>query len=311
MVLLQCAESSGPSEDADLPVPARGDGGGDVATSGDGGADTSAPLPACDVNQPFGAPVRLPELDALSARAAPHLSADELTIYFTTTSATNSSDLSMASRAAKGAPFANEKTLPQSTVDPENGPAVAADDLSLWFYSLRNGSADLFFATRTSSTVPFGTASAVPVVNGTSTIEANPYFRTAGSELWFVSERPGSALLDVYVSQKTGATFTTPTRVAEVSSAGDEFSPQPSEDGLTLILGSDRTGTKGKEDLWISHRTSVTLPFDAPVPLTELNSASDDQPGWLSADGCRIWFSSNRETNDARQQIFYAERPAL
>ena len=36
---------------------------------------------------------------------------------------------------------------------------------------------------------------------------------------------------------------------------------------------------------------------------------TDTWTGWLSADGCRIWFSSGRETADDHQQIFFAERP--
>ena len=145
-----------------------------------------------------------------------------------------------------------------------------------------------------------------------TTIEANAYFRSSGSELWFVSERAGSQLLDVYVSTRTGTSplsFAEPTRIAELSSAADEFLPQPSEDGLTVILASDRAGGLGKQDIWIARRTSTTVPFEAPVALAELNSQSTDQPGWLSADGCRSWFSSGRLTSDARQQIFFAQRP--
>src|SRR5205823_5944074 len=113
----------------------------------------------------------------------------------------------------------------------------------------------------------------------------------------------------IYTSIRTGNTFSDPTLHAELSSASDEFCPQPSEDGLTIILASDRAGGKGKQDIWIAHRATTSAKFGAPVPITEINSAETDEPGWLSADGCRIWFSSGRETADARQQIFFAERP--
>jgi Tol biopolymer transport system component len=230
-------------------------------------------------------------------------------MYFTTTTATTSSDLMMAARATKTAPFGGVTRLPQSTAGAENDPMASADGLSLWFHSIKNGSADLFLATRTSTSVDFGAAALVPTVNQGTTIEANAYFRSAASELWFVSERPGSQLLDIYVSKRTGLTFATPARIAELSSAADEFLPQPSEDGLTVIFASDRAGGQGKDDLWIARRAIDTALWGSPEPLTELNSATTDHPGWLSADGCRIWFSSGRETNDARQQLFYAERP--
>ena len=317
-LVLHCTSNGDlPQEENPTPLPTRKDSGGGGTredagpTPDDGGSDTSAPS-ACDVTKPFGAPVRVLDFDANTHRASPRFSADELTIYFTTNSPTNSSELTMASRASKSGPFAGETVLPQSTVDAENDPTVGADGLTLWFHSLRNGSADLFLATRAAPSGPFGAAMVVPTANGATTIEATAYFRTSASELYFVSERTGSALLDVYVSKKSGSAFSTPKLVPELSSAGDELSPMVTEDGLTAIFGSDRAaGGKGKEDIWIAHRASDAVPFSVPSPLTELNSASTEQPGWISADGCRIWFSSGRDTADARQQIFYAVRPPL
>ncbi len=318
-LVLHCTSNGDAGSDDDLPtLPVRKDSGGGGVNEPpdpdpdpeDGGSETSVPSP-CDVTKPFGAPVRLQDFDATAHRASPRLSADELTIYYTTNSTTDSSQLTMASRASKSGPFAGETILPQSTVDAENDPSVGGDGLTLWFHSLRNGSADIFFATRAAPTGPFGAAIVVPMVNGATTIEATPYFRSTTNDLYFVSERTGSVLLDVFVSKKSGSAFSTPVLVPELSSAGDEFSPMVTEDGLTAIFGSDRAAGKGKEDLWIAHRASDTVPFSVPSPLTELNSSSTDQPGWISADGCRIWFSSGRDTADARQQIFYATRPPL
>jgi hypothetical protein len=76
-----------------------------------------------------------------------------------------------------------------------------------------------------------------------------------------------------------------------------------------MLFASDRDGGAGKMDLWIARRASTAAPFAPPTPLTELNSPNVDQAGWLSADGCRIWFSSGRATADLRQQIFFAQRP--
>jgi Tol biopolymer transport system component len=312
-IFVQCKKSSSPAEDdTPIPNPERMLPDADVEEAAppptDSGSDTSPPT--CDRTQPFGKPVRVAELDANGAFTHPRLSPDELTMYFTQTTATTSSDLVMAVRASKSAPFGAPTVLPQSTMDAENDPSVGADNLTLWFHSTRSGSsADIFFATRTATMGPFGTAAVVPTVNGDMTIEATPYFRSAANELWFVSERTGSQLLDIYVSTRTGDTFSDPLRNEELSSASDELLPQPSEDGLTVILASDRTGGQGKQDIWIAHRATTSAKFDVPVALTEINSDQTDEPGWLSADGCRIWFSSGRETADAHQQIFFAKRP--
>jgi Tol biopolymer transport system component len=311
LLLLHCGTSSPSANDDPVALPSRTtpDAATDAPAADAADAAPDTPAAACDPTKPFGAPVRIADFDAASANTSPRLSPDELTMYFTTTTATTNSDLMMAARATNTAPFGSVVRLPQSTAGAENDPMASADGLTLWFHSIRNGSADLFFATRASTGVDFGAAALVPTVNQGNTIEANAYFRGSASELWFVSERMGSELLDIYVSRRTGLTFDTPTRIAELSSASDEFLPQPSEDGLTVIFASNRPGGQGNDDLWIAHRASDTALWDSPAPLTELNSASTDQPGWLSADGCRIWFSSGRETSNTTQQLFYAERP--
>ena len=51
-------------------------------------------------------------------------------------------------------------------------------------------------------------------------------------------------------------------------------------------------------DLWTSTRATVTAPFPAPVHLTALSTDADEVPGWLSADGCRLYFGSTRSGNN-------------
>lgn len=319
LLLLQCGGGDAASDDPDIALPERTGRDGAADGRSDSASDSSTtfgldgsspPSPACDPSKPFGTPVRIAEFSATAARSTPRLTPDELSIFFTTNGADAGSDLSMASRSSTTAPFAGEKILPQSGATNDNDPMVAADQLSLWFHSNRNGTADIFVATRMSTMVAFGAAATVPNVDQPTTNENHAYFRSNGSELWFISDRAGPAgSFDIYMAKQTGGTFAAPTRVAELSSAAQDWQPQPSEDGLTILFASDRDGGAGKLDLWIARRTSIAMPFGAPVPLTELNSPTVDQAGWLSADGCRIWFSSGRETADARQQLFFAQRP--
>jgi hypothetical protein len=317
LLLLQCGGGDASSAGDDIALPTRVDGMTDGGPPIEDGPRTDAtafapdaPPPRCDPAKPFGAPVRLADFDAKAMRSTPRLTPDELAIYFTTNGADAGADLSMAKRASTTAPFAGETILAQSTPSNENDPMVAADQLSLWFHSNRAGTADIFLATRAATGAPFGTAAAVPGIDLPTANENHAYFRSEGSELWFISDRPGTAGgFDIYVATRTGTMFAAPARVAELSSAGQDWQPQPSEDGLTVLFASDRDGGAGKMDLWIAHRGSTAAPFAPPTPLTELNSPSVDQAGWLSADGCRIWFSSGRATADLRQQIFFAQRP--
>lgn len=316
LLALQCGGDGSARDRGDLPLPERADlvdaGTNDTSTASSP-LDSSViePLaPACDVAKPFGAPVRLPELDAAAARSTPRLSADELSLYFTSHGATTGSDLSVAVRPSTSAPFADEKPLLQSTAANDNDPSVGADHLTLWFHSARNGSADIFSATRASTDVGFGVAAPIAAVNQEATNENQAYFRLGGDELWFISDRPGGAGgYDIYVSTRSAGVFAAPSRVSELSSPSADWQPQPSEDGLTILFASDRAGGAGKLDLWVARRASTSVPFEAPVPLAEINSPAVEQAGWLSADGCRIWFSSGRETADDHPQLFFAQRP--
>jgi Tol biopolymer transport system component len=319
LLLVQCGGGDPAADDPDLVLPDRVDSIDSGKPANDGSRDAppptdsslvDAPAPACDPTKPFGTPVRMAEFDAAGHRSTPRLAADELTIYFTTNVGVDPPDLAMATRASKGAPFSNQTILPQSGPSNDHDPAVGADDLSLWFHSGRNGTADIFLSTRASKGMPFGAAVAIPTVNQATTNENHAYFRAAANELWFISDRPGGAGgFDIYVSARNGTAFGAPTRIAELASPTADWQPQPSEDGKTILFASDRPGGKGLLDLWTATRADASAPFATPAPITELGSPNVDQAGWLSADRCRIWFSSGRNTADAYQQLFFAERP--
>lgn len=305
-----------PAADDPIGLPDREEPDGARTDAGDGGADAAladSRAPGCDLAKPFATPTRLTELDEATPRSTPRLSADELSLYFTTRgdSGTTGADLGVVTRMSKAAPFGSEKILDQSGAASDNDPSVSLDHLELFFHSGRNGTADIFTSTRASTSVPFGDAGILgPAVNGTMTNENQPYYRAAGGELWFISDRPGGAgLYDIYVSTKTSGAFALPTRVVELSSPSEDWQPQPSNDGLTVVFASDRPNGLGKLDLWIARRASTAVPFGIPTAMTELNSAFTEQAGWLSADGCRIWFSSGRNTNDLGSSLFFAERP--
>ena len=310
LVFVQCGGDDHASGGDDLALPDRVD----IIDTGiiDGAftvdSSTGDAGPRCDRGKPFGTPVRLAEFDATTTRATPRLSADELTIYFTTLTEAGGVDLAMATRSSTTMPFAGESILPQSGPLNDHDPTVGADNLTLWFHSGRNGTADIFLSTRSSTAGEFGAAAPI-ALNSDASNENHAYYRAASGELWFISDRLGSAGFDIYRSQRDGSAFATPSRVSELASDASDYQPQPSEDGLTILFSSDREGGMGSIDLYLARRASVSVPFEPPVPLTELNTATAEQAGWLSADGCRIWFSSGRETNGVGQQLFSAQRP--
>lgn len=298
--------ASGDSVESDIPLPDR------VPTT-DGGPEARADAaPACDPARPFGAPRLVPGLDTSDFFATPRLSPDELSIYFTTLAPRDGAlqaDLVRAVRTSRDAPFGPATLLAAlNTPQQDNDPMIASDHRSLWFSSSRSGNNELYVARRASTGEEFGAHELVPGLAGPSQ-DMHPYYRPAGPELWFTSDR-GDSGTDIYVAALRDGSFGPATLVSELSTPAVDVQPQVTEDGLGVLLASNRDGGSGGFDLWIASRTSTTEKFRAPTALAGINTRDDEYAGWISPDGCRVYFSSNRDTDaQPRHRLWYADRP--
>jgi Tol biopolymer transport system component len=291
----------------DIPLPDR------VPAAEAGGEEAAADARrACDSKLPFAAPMLVPGLDPGVFFATPRLSPDELSIFFTTLSVIDGSlqaDLVRAVRPARDAPFGPATLLGAlNTPASDNDPTVGSDFLALWFSSARSGNNQLYVARRTSTSEEWGAHALVPGLAGPSQ-DTHPYYRAAGPELWFTSDR-GDAGTDIYVAPLRDGSFGPVTLVPELNTPAVEAHPQVTEDGLGVLLASNREGGAGGFDLWVASRRSTTEKFGAPTSLAEVNTADDEYGGWISPDGCRVYFSSNRDTDaQPHHRLWYAERP--
>jgi hypothetical protein len=67
--------------------------------------------------------------------------------------------------------------------------------------------------------------------------------------------------------------------------------------GLELYFSSTRDGDHADSDLYVARRPSLTATFGEPEALTDLNDPegrSEERMPWLSADGRRLYFVSDR-----------------
>jgi Tol biopolymer transport system component len=200
--------------------------------------------------------------------------------------------------------------LPQSGTAGDHDPSVSADHLTLFFHSARSGVSDLYVATRASLTTPFGAAALVPGVNDPAAGDAHPYFRSAGGgELWLTSLRGGTTYR-IFRAKQSGTGFASPELVPGLSGAWHDWQPMITEDGRSLLFSSTRPGGQGGYDLWTASRASDDGAWEDLAPLSDANSPGNEFAGWLSADRCRVYFSSNRDAADpAVHRIFVAARP--
>jgi hypothetical protein len=310
-LLARCAASDGAGDES-VPLPPRvvgSSGGLEGGSLGDGGA-------ACDPSRPFAPPTLVPGLESpLQYRGTPKLSLDERSIYFTVLVPADGgtrAQLAGAHRESREAPFG-----PVGTVDRLNSsfedydPSVTSDELVVAFVSTRSGNPDLWYGTRRTTADGFADPRPIPGVNTPAT-ELHPFYRADGGELWFVSDR-ADAGLRIYSAKldADGGAFGPAKMIDELVPGANVAQPALTEDGLRIVFAS-QLDEDSDWDLWTAQRDTTSAPFSPPTPLEEENTPGDEFAGWLSPDGCRVYFSSDRDTDAAApvQRIWVASRPS-
>jgi len=107
--------------------------------------------------------------------------------------------------------------------------------------------------------------------------------------------------------------FGTPMNMGpEINSPYDEYCVDVSDDGLCLLFSDSplswRPGGKGKIDLWMATRETISEPFGPPVNMAELNTGYHDFSPNLSPDGLTIFFSSDRPGGRGDMDLWMATR---
>jgi Tol biopolymer transport system component len=103
---------------------------------------------------------------------------------------------------------------------------------------------------------------------------------------------------DIYLATRSTASdaWGTPVVVTQLSS-GVDTTPEVSADGLTMMLASDRIGTLGSTDLWISTRATRQAAWGMPVLVPELSSPTSEAGPVMTPDRTTIVFTSFRKAN--------------
>jgi hypothetical protein len=191
----------------------------------------------------------------------------------------------------------------------DGGPSISADELSLYFYDFSKvwGNGTLKIATRETIDDPWGQAvnfeppynyGAAPCI---SVDELSIYFDAAGAG--------GS---DIFVSTRSNISdsWSEPENLGpNVNSSFLDMGSSISADGLSLYFGSDRPGSSGDWDIWVTTRTSVSLPWEPAVNLgATINSSGFDGHPCISPDGLTLLFTSNRSGGYGDWDIWMTKR---
>jgi Tol biopolymer transport system component len=259
--------------------------GGTVASGGTGGAGEGGSSP-----DPIG-----PLSDPDARDTDPTFTGDLTELYFMSTR-TGSKNVMVSLRADASSEWGPPALVPELVSDgDEENPRVAADGLRLWFYTNRDrGAGTIWQATRARRGDEWTALVPVPGLSlGPETSNVSAGMNADATLAVLSAARDGSGY-DLYWFERAndGEAFGAPEPLTELNSASDDFDPYLSPNGLAVAFASNR---RGSFDIFLARRTSLDVPFEAPVSLEQNSVDYEESAPNLSPDLAYLMYSSERQ----------------
>jgi WD40-like Beta Propeller Repeat len=183
-------------------------------------------------------------------------------------------------------------------------PAVSWSGRELWLGRNVDGNTDVFRCSLS------GGACSAPerVAELSSPFDDAPRPPTRDSRMMpLSSKRHGGRYYQLYLSVRDDevAPWSEPDQRALAALNSSDFQSVDgflTDDGLTLYFASTR---EGDSDLFVARRASPKDSFGAPQSLAALNTGAEERMPWLSPDGERLYFVSNRATTRFEQYALF------
>lgn len=276
---------------------------------------------------PWSAPVNLgAAINTAGNEAGPCISRDGLSLYFNSDrpGGFGVADIYVARRASESGTWGALVNLGPgvNTSGADQACALSPDEHWMFFNSNRPGGFGLgdLYVTRRHNRRSDGdwlAAQNLGPTTNTAAIEAFPTYyedeATGVITLYFSSNRPGGqGGMDIYAAAlQPDGSWGAPAPVLELNSLFDDVQPNVRRDGLELFLSSNRPGSFGAYDVWVSTRASTADPWSTPVNLgPAINSVSPAAQGRpaLSFDGTTLYFYSSRPGGFGSNDIYMTSR---
>jgi hypothetical protein len=251
----------------------------------------------------WSAPVPVPALNSTASDLNPHLSADGLTMHFSSYRG-GGWDIWVATRPTKSAPWGVPVVVTELSdpVGVDSEPFLRADGLEIFFSRSGaggQGGIDILRATRASAAQPWSTPAFVTEVNSIANDSAAS-LTADGLTMYLLSSRAGApappnAAPYVCTRPSLASPFTAPVLVPEFATPDAYRDLEVSGSGL--VVSFTRSGASRVADIWFATRTNPGAAFGTPQPVVEFRSTELNLAGTLSAEGnvyyfCRLFGTS-------------------
>jgi outer membrane protein OmpA-like peptidoglycan-associated protein len=204
----------------------------------------------------------------------------------------------------------NPLELPKSVnkFDSQYFPVLTADRETMIFTGKQDSEEDLYLASLKDNvwTEPVSISDKINTKEneGTASISAD------GRTLVFTScgGRKSLGSCDLYISYKQGDTWTSPQNLGtNINSPEWDSQPSLSADGRTLYFVSDRKGSLGQRDIWVSKLDSVNVWGKATNLGTPVNTPEDDLSPFIHANGKTLFFASEGHVGMGGLDLYFTE----
>lgn len=254
-----------------------------LASSPDAALDAQTdalPGPPCRSADGFAAPTALSALSSSIAESSLRLAADG-TGVFSRASGGGGVLRGFSTKLSKSG-FSPPEEISGPVNDGDvDGPTLSADGSVLLFASTRGGGGyDLWGSLLLGG--EFSSPSPITQLNSAQA-ELSPYLLASGKAVYFTRVLPAAGVA-LMRAVETNGEISEPTVAATIPVV---TSPVVSEDELELFYAVNG-------DIYRSTRNSVTEPFAAGLRSAALSTADEEEPTWLSSDGCTLYLASNR-----------------
>jgi Tol biopolymer transport system component len=192
----------------------------------------------------------------------------------------------------------------------ENSPFLSPDRKFLYFSSTRPkgpGNYDIYITERKNGVWQIPICLTYPV--NTRYSEGWPCLSLDGNQLYFSSDRPGGkGHLDIWMVAKKNGQWVNPVNLGDsINQAGWEGSSSISPDGKELYFRRDTVTQTRPAAIWRSVNRNGVWQKAEKLPPPVNGAVSRDASPFLSYDGKKLYFNSEREPSLGLSDIFVTE----